>query len=238
MDEKNEITLLFLPGAGGTASKWRRVKDLMNGYRCIFADLPGHGLNGDPVLHSIKDYYEYFNPLITGKTIVIGHSMGGLIGIELAVNHPNVVGLVLAGSHYVLPVDSKLFDKLETGVYPDGLFYASYSKEVDPDLLGEERSELNHVPHETVMIDYWCCNEYRYGKESLSLLRKPILAIYGEDDRMLPVTARDDLKALVPHASIEVVPKAGHYVMLEGADHFVKALQRFVRQVSEKEVSS
>ncbi|MEB3103947.1 alpha/beta fold hydrolase [Ferviditalea candida] len=237
MDEKNEITLLFLPGAGGTASKWRRVRDLMNGYRCVFADLPGHGLDANPVLHSIKDYFAYFKPQITGQTIVIGHSMGGLIGIELAVNHPNVLALVLAASHYVLPVDSKLFDKLETGVYPDGLFYASYSKEVDPDLLEEERRELNHVSLETTIIDYRCCNEYRYGSDSLSHLRKPILAIYGEDDRMLLAAARDDLKALVPHASIEVVSKAGHYVMLEGTEHFVKALQRFVRQVSEKEVS-
>ncbi len=237
MNEQKETTLLFLPGAGGTASKWRRVRNLMNGYRCVFMDLPGHGLNRNPALRSIRDYSEYFKPLITGKTIVIGHSMGGLIGIELAANHPNVAGLVLAASHYELPVDSKLFDKLETGVYPDGLFYASYSKEVDPDLLEEERRELNNISLKTTIIDYRCCNEYRCGIESLSLLRKPILAIYGEDDRMLPITARDDLKALVPHASIEVIPKAGHYVMLECMDHFAKALLRFVQQVSEKEVS-
>ncbi|GGG11355.1 alpha/beta hydrolase [Paenibacillus abyssi] len=207
---------------------------MMNGPRCVFMDLPAHGSNDAPMMHTIKDHANYLKPLITDKTIVIGHSMGGLIGIELAANHPKVVGLVLAASHYVLPVDSTLFDKLESGVYPNGLFYASYSKEADKALLEEERSELSIVPLETTIIDYRCCNDYGNGKECLSHIQKPILAIYGQDDRMLPSKASEELKRLAPHAVTEVIPQAGHYVMLERSEHFVNALLQFVQHISER----
>lgn len=235
MSGAQEITLLFLPGAGGTASKWRRVKERVQQYRCVFADLPGHGSNEAPPCPTVADYAESLKSLIVGKTIVIGHSMGGLIGLELAATHPDVVGLVLAASHYRLPVDSKVFDKLEGGVFPNGLFYASYSKQVDPQLLEEERSELHLVPLETTLLDYRCCDAYEKGKQRLADFEKPLLAIYGQDDRMLPADARDDLQALVPQAASSVIPDAGHYVMLEAADRFASVLLPFVQQIRNRQ---
>lgn len=235
MKESQDLTLLFLPGAGGTASKWRRVKERAGAYRSVFADLPAHGSNQDPVLRSIEQHAEYFRERITEKTVVIGHSMGGLIGIELAAGHPQVVGLVLAASHYRLPVDRKLFDKLDAGVYPDGLFYASYSKKTDPALLEEERRELNRVSLETTTADYRCCDAYTNGKDRLSKLGKPVLAIYGAEDRMLPKAAIDEMRAVVPQAEVEVIPGAGHFVMLERADRFAESLFAFVRKLSDEE---
>jgi pimeloyl-ACP methyl ester carboxylesterase len=236
MMEKQDVALLFLPGAGGTAAKWRRVNRYFSRYPCIFADLPGHGANEAAVLKSIAEHAAHFSPLITRNTIVIGHSMGGLIALELAASHPRVIGLVLAASHYALPVDAKLFDKLASGVYPDGLFYASYSKKADPGLLAEERGQIDDVPLQTTIIDYRCCNEYQEGIAALSKLRKPILAIYGADDRMLPSAAKEELSRAAPHAEIETIPDAGHYPMLEQAEQFANILLRFVQRVTEKEV--
>jgi (E)-2-((N-methylformamido)methylene)succinate hydrolase len=87
-------TLLLLHGVGLRAEVWEpQIAALSASHRVVAADLPGHGasnlLAGSPAL---PDYVAWAARLIAalgpGPVAVAGHSMGALITLGLAVDHP------------------------------------------------------------------------------------------------------------------------------------------------------
>ena len=217
---------LFLHGACGSKDKWRELKKQLPDFQAEFIDLPGHGKNQDAIPDSIEQYTENIGRMITEDVYVVGHSMGGLIGLELASRSQNVKGLVLAASHYRLPVHPKFLQNLAEGNYPDKFFYASYGEDMDPGLLAEEKRQHDEGSIETAFADFTSCSEYN-GKQTLAGLEIPVLAIYGEEDRMIPANSEEKLKEVYPKAKIEVLKGAGHYVILEKPKAFADALRRF-----------
>lgn len=226
MHSSTKAKFLLLHGAGGTRSKWRRLLETEVGPACVALDLPGHNSHQAPVPEGIADYAEILSREITEDVVVVGHSMGGLIGIELAAHSAHVRGLVLVASHVRLPVGESVLASLRKGVFPDGLFYASYGKSVDPALLAEEHSELDLNPTTTAYADFAACDAYD-GEPSFARLTVPILAVYGEQDRLLPKDAKERLQTLNPHVVTRDIPHCGHYVMLERPQEFSIALQTF-----------
>lgn len=230
------MKLLFIHGAGGTKSKWRKVAKQIQGHSCECIDLPGHGESEYNIISSIQDIACLMSSSIQEETIVIGHSMGGLIAIELAARNNKVKGIVLAASFYELPVHSSILERLETGEFPNSLFYASYSKEVDKDLLEEEQLELKKVPTDIALADFKACNEYTEGKAQFTQLTIPTMAVIGTEDRLLPPQAIEKLKDVKTDIYIQELTGAGHYVMLEKPAAFMSAIQAFVKKVQKQTV--
>lgn len=230
------MKLLFIHGAGGTKSKWRNTEGLMKDYSCEFIDLPGHGKSEYNIISSIQDFACFINSTINEDTIVVGHSMGGLIAIELAARNRQVKGVILAASFYELPVHSSILEQLEEGEFPNSLFYASYSKAACKDLLEKEQLELKKVPSEIALADFKACNEYTEGKELFAQLSIPIMAVIGNEDRLLPSKAIEKLREVKKDIHIYEIPGAGHYVMLEKPKDFVSAIQAFVEKVQTQTV--
>lgn len=230
------MKLLFIHGAGGTKSKWRKVADQLQDLSCEFIDLPGHGESEYNIISSIQDVAGFISSSIHEETIVIGHSMGGLIAIELAARNNKVKGIVLAASFYELPVHSSILERLETGEFPNSLFYASYSKEADKDLLEEEQRQLKMVPTEIALADFKACNEYTEGKDQFAQLCIPTMAVIGNEDRLLPSQAIEKLQKVKVDVDIQELAGAGHYVMLEKPAAFVSAIQAFVNKVQKQTV--
>lgn len=227
-----QLPFLFLHGAGGTQSKWRLLREKLQSTSHLYVDLPGRGAHPEANASTIGEYANSINKLISEDVIVVGHSMGGLIGIELALNNPHVKGLVLVASHFHLPVHPKILDSMKNGVFPNGLFYASYSKEADPLLLEQEKSEINFVSMERTHYDFNACNEYSTGNENISKLTIPLLGVYGEDDRMLPMDAADILLKVNSYAEVTTVGKCGHYIMVEQPQALLNILTQFRNKIA------
>ncbi|GAE27385.1 alpha/beta hydrolase fold [Halalkalibacter wakoensis JCM 9140] len=225
-------TFLFIHGAGGTQSKWRLIKEAFTSDEATFIDLPGRKKNAELSERTIREFSSALSSSIGEDTIVVGHSMGGLIAMDLAIKNPNVKGIVLVASHFHLPVHEKVLNQLENGTFPEGLFFASYSKQADTKLLEEEKEELSLVDMNQIFIDFSACNDYKNGKETFAELQVPILIIYGDEDRMLPKDSREQVLALNKHTSIKTIEKSGHYVMLEQPEKLLVELRNFQKEVS------
>lgn len=225
------LKLLLIHGAGGTRSKWRRIESYLQDQNYEAIDLPGHGENEYNMITSIQDYATYVNELIQEDTILVGHSMGGLIALELAAKNHKVRGVVLAASFYELPVHEKILEKLSRGEYPASLFHASYSKVAEEELIAEERKELDLVPVGVSYADFRATNLYKEGEYCLSNLQIPVYAILGEQDRLLPQGAKELLEKVRGDIKISVLQGAGHYVMVEKPKEFVKELMNIVHDV-------
>jgi len=226
--QQNQLSFLFLHGAGGSAKKWGKVSQLLGDLPAKILDLPGHGNDqSHTVPTSIEEYANLLNQHITGDTIVVGHSMGGLIGLELAAINVRVKGLILACSHPRLSVHPKILEQLAQGVFPENFFRASYAKNAPVELLEEEREELYRTPIATALVDFQSCDRYVNGAKALAELRIPILAIYGKQDKLLPADAREQLLSIRPDVQWESISDAGHYAIVEKYEEFTALIKRF-----------
>jgi pimeloyl-ACP methyl ester carboxylesterase len=103
-----ERTFVFIHGAGGSAESWKRFglwQLLPLDYHAYALDVRGHGS-----LFNVRDKYTYSQAandiyrasqkLKLGKFICVGHSMGGLIALHLALEYPEVLKalIVLGGA--------------------------------------------------------------------------------------------------------------------------------------------
>ncbi|QQK77785.1 alpha/beta hydrolase [Salicibibacter cibarius] len=215
MFNETKPTFLFIHGSGGTARKWRMQRESLNKIRSTFIDLPGHGENKDQLKTTIESCADWVAEKIDEEVIVVGHSMGGLIGIELAARNSKVKGLVLVACHYKLPVNPKVLEKLSKGVFPESFFYAAYSKQVDPSLIAEEKGEIKINAVGVRKTDLEACDRYTKGKDIVSTLNIPMFAVYGSEDKMIPKDANQKLEALNPKIKTKVITNSGHNVMLE-----------------------
>lgn len=219
--------VLLIHGAGGSANKWRLVRHHLHGVRHTAIDLPGHGASRTRVPTSIQQYADGLDEAIREDTVIVGHSMGGLIGLELAARNEHVKGLVLACSHYRLPVNERFLQFLKNGQYPDKYFYAAFGRTAGRELLKEEKAVHDASPIETALADFISCAEYENGKQIVSGLHIPVLAVYGTEDRMIPPDSREKLLAANPEAETVAIDGAGHYAILEAPQTFAETILRF-----------
>ncbi|MEA5541321.1 alpha/beta hydrolase [Limnoraphis robusta Tam1] len=63
----------------------------------------------------------------------------------------------------------------------------------------------------------------------------PTLAIWGSDDRIVPVEQADLLVELMPNAQKVILPKAGHACYMKATNKFHEALIQFVEKVTKEE---
>jgi pimeloyl-ACP methyl ester carboxylesterase len=95
-------SLVFLPGAGGNQAFWQPVADRLADLGPIHLfGYPGFGgIPADPSIHSLDDLFGWLvERLPPGASHVIAQSMGGVLAVQLALEHPErVASLVLAAT--------------------------------------------------------------------------------------------------------------------------------------------
>lgn len=97
--------LILVHGLAGAASNWGEVAERLAGrFRLLVPDLPGHaGSTAFPAVATLDPFADRLASLAAlegmDTAALAGHSMGGLIGLRLAVNFPErVSALVLTAS--------------------------------------------------------------------------------------------------------------------------------------------
>jgi len=97
-------TVLLLHGINGNATSWLpQLKALAPQLRMIAWDAPGYGCS-EPAVDSIagmaRAALEFAAAIGTGPLAVVGHSMGGLVAMQMAIQQPSMVSrLVLSCTH-------------------------------------------------------------------------------------------------------------------------------------------
>lgn len=79
--------LVLLHGLGATAGVWAPMLDRAVARwpgRWLTVDLPGHGGSGRLSSYRLDDYVAALSPVLTGANILLGHSLGGVIGCALS----------------------------------------------------------------------------------------------------------------------------------------------------------
>ena len=117
---EKDPTLFFIHGAGGNAAIWDEQAAYFRGRHPVYrVELPGHGGSTASGEEKIGDYANRVRVVLEGgfssrPYVLVGHSMGGGIVLDLALDPPpGVEGVVLVATGAKLAVTRAIFHMLE-----------------------------------------------------------------------------------------------------------------------------
>lgn len=121
-------TLVFIHGRFSSHDNWEKYMEYYRrkGHRVIAYDLDGHGKStGDGKL-TLEEHAEglkkILDELVVKKSVLIGHSDGGVIAQQFAADHPeHVLALALINSYRQLPPDTRKMIKKLIEIHEEAL---------------------------------------------------------------------------------------------------------------------
>lgn len=147
----------------GVASRWQPFQPLLPQLaekHLVFAlDLRGHGQSSHtPGAYRLEDYthdiYQFITRQIQAPTVIYGHSLGALVAINLAAQHPQCVRTLILGDpplyhHDTLTQDtfwqSAFVELLEfKNAHPDPIEMDAWLAQNYPGMPAERRAERVH----------------------------------------------------------------------------------------------
>jgi pimeloyl-ACP methyl ester carboxylesterase len=243
--DKAKPTVVFIHGAGNDHAVWALQSRYFayHGHNMLAVDLPGHGRSQGNPLGTIAAMADWVVALLdaTGiaKATLVGHSMGSLIALNVAANHPDrVASIVLIGTVVPMPVSAGLLETSEKAEHDAfemvniwGHAPQSYlGGNTIPGMwmLGSHLRLLERTAPGTLHRDFVACNTYASGLDDAVKIKCPALLILGARDQMTPPRRARDLIAKISGARTVVLDSAGHSLMAEEPDRVLDELIGFI----------
>jgi len=233
--DPSDYPLVLIHGAGGSRLSW--PPELRRQMSCPVTalDLPGHGRSNQPALTAIKDLGTWLVDQLSSPSILIGHSLGGAICLQAALDDPSrVLGLVLLSTGSRLPVNPELLNKLgrpdQYQEAVENMIDWSFGKKADPDLRSRTRKLLLSLPPGLLQADFQACAEFDVRKR-LQEVRGPTLVLVGSEDRMTPPSLGEELKNGIRSSQFIIIPEAGHMLPLEEPRKTLRAIWKFLERI-------
>lgn len=245
--------VIFLHGITGSRRYFqRRVASLAGRYRVIIPDLLGFGLSPKPPIdYTVPAFRTALRELLKHegvaghKHVLVGHSLGALIAIEYAIEHPDeVAALVLIN----LPRHTSAQEAHD-------LFWlgsSSYRKLLNEHSLAENLSQIRRTGIDLVLrhvvrfpwgvvadcrkftmrsltstLEHSLLN-YRLDDVLPKLPPMPVLLVHGMRDPVAPFANIRDLPLKYPFMRLSVIPSSGHHVFLTHSRRCLRAIEEFL----------
>jgi pimeloyl-ACP methyl ester carboxylesterase len=241
------LPIIFLHGYCETSFIWRDFKNhLARRNRVITIDLPGFGKS--PRINyafSLKDVAAEIKQLLDDKkvssSVMIGHSLGGYIGLAFAKQFPFALkGLGLFHSNvFADPTDkkenrTKLIEFIKSnGVKPfiktfvPSLFYEKHRRNYD-EVIDELSNAAEKTSPEMVMEYARAMRDRESSVEFIKRFRKPVMFIIGENDQSIPLKKSLEQAVMPANSHVLRLKEVGHMGMFENPSDSLKFVQKFV----------
>jgi pimeloyl-ACP methyl ester carboxylesterase len=200
---------------------------------------PGYDGSARPDwMRSVRDVAVVYQSLLAERDLardltLVGLGFGGWIAAEMATMAPRAFGrLVLVGAMGLKPERGEIADQAL-------LSYIDYVRRGFADQRAFDRLFGAEPP--TSRLEQWDLNRemtfriawkpYMYNPTLPHLLGGaaiPALIVWGRDDRIVPLECAERYQKTLPHARLEIVDGAGHFVDMEQPDELASLVTRFV----------
>ncbi|PSJ64250.1 alpha/beta hydrolase [Mesorhizobium soli] len=219
--------VLLIHGGLSNADVWSsQVAALSKTYKVIVADSRGHGRStrGDqPMSYDLMaaDYLALLDRLKIERCALVGWSDGGVIGLDIAINHPErLTRLYVQGAH----TDAGAVSSSAFVSWNFATFFArawrDYIRLSDtpwrfPLLVAELNGMWGREPHWT--------------PEQVASIRVPTEVVAAEHDRSIKLEHTQFMAATIPGAKYVLLSRVDHFALLQDPDGFNRSVLDFLK---------
>jgi pimeloyl-ACP methyl ester carboxylesterase len=248
--------IVLLHGLGLNSAFWSSTIAQLPAQRCIAVDLPGHGASKHvPCNGSMTAYAHAVRGLLEKLQLqdvtLVGHSMGGQIGIILALQLPALISkLVLVSAAGIETFTASESAQLKSATS------ALYRNPISDDLLQHTYAHIN--PQVRALLTHEHVTQQRDNFQQFSTLvsnsiagmlnepvssfldkiTQPVLCIYGQLDMAIPnrylhpqLTIQQiaqSARAKILHCETVIFPSAGHYLPVDAPGELAGQIKKFL----------
>lgn len=217
--------ILLIHGGLGHADIWaNQVIAMSKTNMVIVADSRGHGRstrNEQPYGYDLmsSDYLALLDFLKIDNVDLVGWSDGGIIGIDIAINHPERLKKLFAQAANVT-VD---------GVNPDVMKNKTFSDYIDR--MGKDYAKMSKTPDQygafVDQISKMWASEPAWTKDMLSKIKTPTAIVQGDHDEAILLPHTQYMAGAIPGATLIILKDASHFAMLQDPEGYTNAAMSF-----------
>ncbi len=233
--DRNKPVLVLIHGFLSSTFSYRRLIPLLKEeYTVLALDLPPFGRSGK----STKMTYSYqnlanvviklLNHLNYSRVSLVGHSMGGQISLNIAKQCPDLIDkiVLLSSSGYMKRLPSPLIYSsyfpffhlyVKRHLAKQGIDRNLYNVVHDHSIIDEDmrKGYLEPFSDENIFRALTRMIRHREGDlppEELKKIETSSLLIWGQEDKVVPISIGERLHKDLPNSSFISLSKTGHLV--------------------------
>ena len=244
-----DTAVFLLHGVGGGHAAWAQTTPVLarEGFRCIAWDAPGYGASTLVNPYTTGELAKAVLALIAHvgarRSVILGHSMGGMIAQEAAALGPTGIhGLILfatspafgkPGGEWQQQFLSSRFAPLDAGQGMAGLAPKLVNGMVGPNAhaqaIASAISMMSGVPESTYRAALSAIVSFNRLNE-LARINVPTLCLAGELDTNAPPAVMEKMASRIPNAAYQCLPGVGHLGSMESPAAFNAATIAFLKK--------
>ena len=218
--------VILLHGGLVNSDWWgNQIPALATHHTVIVMDSRGHGRStrdAQPYSYDLMadDVVALFDALKLPKTDVVGWSDGAIIGIDLAIRHPDRVGKIVAFGA----------NTMTSGMRDDS--------DKNPTFLSAlGRAEKQYPIYSATPKEYqaffdqiskmWA-DQPNWTDAQLKTITAPVLVMDGDHDEFVKLEHTDYMAATIPGAGLMILPNTSHFAVLQDPGMFNYAILHFL----------
>jgi pimeloyl-ACP methyl ester carboxylesterase len=231
--------LLLIHGAGACHLCWPAELRRLAGHTVYALDLPGHGNSAGTGQHTIAAYaskvIEFLSAMGIFQATLIGHSMGGAVALQAAYEYPKqVAALGLIASGATINVPSNLIENLSNATMIPVAFewfqkhlFSVNSSEV---MISKTMRILAQARPGVLYGDWQACAQFDL-RSKVHQINIPVWLATGAEDQITPVSSANFIASQLLSARMQILPRAGHMLMLEKPQYLGASLSDFLAEL-------
>src|SRR5215469_5951350 len=218
--------VILLHGGLANADYWgNQIKALMPRRTVIVMDSRGHGRSTRdtrPYGYDLMadDVVALLDMLHVAKADVVGWSDGAILGLDLAIRHPDRVGRIFAFAA----------NTVTSGVQEDVEKNPTFARYIER--AGHEYARLSATPKDynafVAQISKMWETEPNWTDAQLSAIRAPVWVVDGDHDEAIKRAHTEYIAATIPGAGLLILPNVSHFAFLQNPSLFNEAVLHFL----------
>ena len=247
--------LLLLHGTGGATHSWRDLMPMLaTRFRCIAPDLPGQGFTRRGAMQRAslplmaEDMWRLMDKLDARPALILGHSAGGALGLQMSLTRPTPVMGLNAALEDFDGVAGWLFPMMARALATNpitapavaamvrsadvGSLIRSTGSTLDAEgtaLYARCLSNAEHVAGTLAMMSQWSLRGLRDRFDRLSA---PVHLLAGAGDKTVPPDSAARMAARIPGATTALLLDLGHLAHEEDPQHLAALIMEFAETLA------
>lgn len=246
-DQGKGSPVVFLHAFPLNRAMWEaQVQSLAPSYRIVTVDLRGHGESDAPIWHyTLEQFADDIKALLDHLSLpqatFVGLSMGGYLLFALYRKYPELVkAMVLADTRAQADTEEIRAGRFAMAqiAYKEGLnpiadlmlpkLLSPASMETRADLKERLRAIIMRNQASGIIGDLMAMAERPDFTPLLNTITCPTLTLVGQHDVPTPPSEAKTMAEHIPHATLEIIPDAGHVSNMEQPEVFTQAVRSFL----------